>query len=252
MDALTNMLQHRSIRKYKNQPISDEILNQILEAGFRASTTGNMQVYSIIVTKDEENKKKLWEYHFKQNMVLQAPVILTFCADFNRFNKWCENRDAVPGYDNFLSFTTAAIDALLAAQNVATAAESFGLGICYLGTTTYMADKFVEFLELPKGVVPITCITVGYPDETPELVDRLPFEGIVHNEKYHDYTKEDIDRIYSEKESLPLTAKLLEENQLETLAQIFTQKRYTKKDNVLFSNKFLEVIKKQGFMNNEK
>ena len=96
-------------------------------------------------------------------MILQAPVMLTFMADFNRFNKWCLHRDAKPGYDNFLSFFTAAIDSLLATQNVAIAAESMGLGICYLGTTTYIADNLIEFFECPKGVVPITTLAVGIP-----------------------------------------------------------------------------------------
>ena len=128
---LETIFNHRSIRKYKNTPVSEDILNQILAAGTRASTTGNMQVYSIVVTQKEELRKQLWEAHFKQDMVLQAPVHLTFCADFNRFNKWCIQRNAQPGYDNYLSFFTAAIDALLVSQNVALAAETHGLGICY-------------------------------------------------------------------------------------------------------------------------
>jgi len=251
METLKTIFEHRSIRKYKNEPVSDELLKQILEAGSRASTTGNMQVYSIIVTRDEERKKKLWEFHFKQNMVLQAPVLLTFCADFHRFNQWCLHRKAEPGYDNFLSFMTAAIDALLAAQNVALAAEDHGLGICYLGTTTYNADKIIEFLECPEGVVPVTTLVVGYPDEAPELTDRLPAEAIVHNEIYKPFTSEKIDEVYKEKEALPLTKSLLIENQLETLAQIFTQKRYSKNDNVYFSKSYLSVLQKQGFMNNE-
>jgi nitroreductase len=250
MDTITTINNHRSIRKFKQDSIGDEILNQILIAGSRASTTGNMQVYSIIVTKDEERKRKLWELHFRQNMVLQAPVILTFCADFYRFNQWCFLRDAQPGYDNFLSFYTASIDALLAAQNVAIAAESFGLGICYLGTTTYMAEPIIDLLNCPEGVVPVTTLVVGYPDESPELTDRLPMDAIVHLESYQDFTKEKINQLYAEKENLPLTTKLLEENQLENLAKIFTQKRYTKKDNVAFSKSFLDAINKQGFMNN--
>ena len=248
---LDTILKHRSIRKYKNTSIPEEILNQILEAGFRASTTGNMQIYSIIITRDEEKKKKLWELHFKQNMVLQAPVLLTICADINRFNKWCRQRNAEPAYDNFLWFTNALIDATIATQNIAIAAENFDLGICYLGTTTYQAEKMIEFFNCPKGVVPVITLVLGYPDENPELTDRLPYKGIVHEETYQDYSEEMIDEIFNEKESLPLTKKLLEENNLENLAKIFTDKRYTKKDNLYFSKAFLKVIHEHGFMNND-
>ena len=182
---MTNtILSHRSIRKYKSDAIEESVLARILEAGTRASTTGNMQVYSMIVTKDATLREKLWEAHFKQDMVKQAPVVVTFCADFNRFNKWCLQRKAIPGYDNFLSFTTAAIDAILVAQNVAIAAEDHKLGICYLGTTTYMADKIIDILSLPKAVVPITTLVIGYPDESPDLTDRLPLDAVVHNETY--------------------------------------------------------------------
>jgi nitroreductase len=244
---IETILNHRSIRRYKDKTIAEPVLMEILTAASRASTTGNMQVYSIVMTRDKELKEKLWEAHFRQNMVLQAPVILTFCADFNRFNKWCRQRKAEPGYDNFLSLMTAFTDALLAAQNAALAAEEHGLGICYLGTTLYNADKIIEILSLPLRVIPVTTLVVGYPDESPGLTDRLPLEGIVQNEKYKDYTPEDIDVLYKEKDSSELTLKLLKENDLETLAQVFTQKRYTKKDNEAISQKLLEVIRKQGF-----
>ncbi|KAF5072308.1 Nitroreductase family protein [anaerobic digester metagenome] len=248
MKAIMN---HRSIRKYKSTPIEESLLNEILLAGTRASTTGNMQVYSIVVTTDQQIKEQLAPCHFNQPMVKQAPVVLTFCADFNRFNKWCKLRNAEPGYDNFLSFFTAAIDALLAAQNVCIAAEDKGLGICYLGTTTYTANKIIDVLKLPKGVVPVTTVILGHPDEHPELTDRLPLAGIVHRDVYQDYSDGDIDRIYAAKEALPLTQKLIEENKKETLAQIFTDNRYTKKDNVAFSKVLLDVLKQQGFMNND-
>ena len=248
MNAILN---HRSIRKYKNTPIEDSILNDIFLAGIRASTTGNMQLYSIVVTKEDEIKQQLAPCHFNQAMVIQAPVVLTFCADFNRFNLWCQQRNAVPGYDNFLSFFTAAIDALLVAQNVCIAAEEKGLGICYLGTTTYKADKIIDVLKLPKGVIPVTTVVVGYPDEAPGLTDRIPLAAVLHREIYQDYSPGDIDQIYAAKEALPSTKKLLEENGKETLAQIFTDNRYTKKDNVAFSKVLLKVLHDQGFMNND-
>jgi len=251
MEVIQSMLEHRTIRKYRPQPIPQLVLDKIIEAGIRASTTGNMQVYSIIVTKDQANKEKVAPFHFNQPLVTQAPVLLTFCADFNRFNKWCKANKAVPGYDNFLSFFTASIDALLVAQNVAVAAESFGLGICYLGTTTYNAHKLVDFYNLPKGVVPITTLAIGYPDEEPDLTDRLPVGAVVHEEMYHDYSDDDIAKLYREKENLPLHKRLIEENKTETLAQIFTEKRYPKKDNVAFSKLFLKLLEDQEFMNDE-
>lgn len=243
------LLNRRSIRKYTEKPVSDELLDQILTEGCRASTTGNMQVYSIVVTRDESLKKALSPSHFNQKMITQAPVVLTFCADFNRFSKWCRLRKAEPGYDNFLSFFTAAIDALIVAQTVCIAAEAVGLGICYLGTTTYNAHKIIEILNLPAGVIPVTTVTLGWPDDNTEQVDRLPLEAVVHREKYSDYTDSDIEKYYLEKESRSDSKQFVKENSKETLAQVFTDVRYTKKDNVLFSNMLLQVLKDQGFMN---
>ena len=245
------ILNHRTIRKYKSDPIPEEILKNILEAGIRASTTGNMQVYSIIVTRDNELKEELAPCHFNQPMVTQAPVVLTFCADFNRFNKWCKLRKASPGYDNFLSFFTAAIDALLVAQNVCIAAEELALGICYLGTTTYMASRIIEILELPSGVVPVTTVTLGYPDESPDQSDRLPLEAVIHHNTYHDYQEEDINNFYRARESSDLYRSFIEENKTETLAQVFTDVRYRKQDNISFSKALLDVLEQQGFMNHK-
>ena len=243
---LDSILQHRTIRKYTKDNITDELLNKILEAGCRASTTGNMQVYSIVVNRNAEMKKLLASCHFNQPMVEGAPVVLTFCADFNRFNSWCKQYQADPGYDNFLSFFTAAIDALLVAQNVCLAAESEGLGICYLGTTTYLAAKI---LKLPAGVVPVTTVTIGWPNEQPPLADRLPLEAIVHQEIYGEYDSEKISELYANKMALPENLKFVAENKKQTLAQVFTDVRYKKSDNVVFSNMLLDVLKQQGFMN---
>lgn len=243
------LLNRRTIRNYLEKDVDNELLERILAAGIRTSTTGNMQVYSIIITRDKERRKELAPLHFNQKMVTEAPVLLTFCADFNRFSKWCRQRNAEPGYDNFLSFMTAAIDALLVAQTVCVAAEASGLGICYLGTTIYTAHKIIEVLNLPRGVVPVTTITIGWPAEIPEQVDRIPKEGVVHNETYNDYSPSDIDRLYREKEQRPDSLQYIRENNKETLAQVFTDVRYKKAENVHFSKLFLKVIEDQGFMN---
>jgi nitroreductase len=243
------LLTRRTIRKYSSQPVENFILDSVLEKGCRASTTGNMQVYSIIVTRDIIMKQNLAPLHFNQKMVTEAPVLLTFCADFNRFSRWCRLRNAEPGYDNFLSFMTAAIDALLVAQTVCIAAEAEGLGICYLGTTTYMAHKIIEALKLPSGVVPVTAVTLGWPSEIPEQVERLPLEAVIHNETYSDYSDEKIESYYREKEERSDSRKFVQENNKETLAQVFTDVRYKKADNIHFSKILLQVLKDQGFMN---
>ncbi len=243
------ILNHRSIRKYKDIKIDKVVVDRILQAGIRASNTGSMQIYSIIVTQDKEKKEALLPLHFNQEAVKQAPLILTFCADLNRFNKWCNLRNAKPEYDNFLWFYTASIDASITAQNCALAAEAEGLGICYMGTTNYTAEKIIEVLELPKGVVPVTTLTIGLPDEDPGLTDRLPETAVVHYETYSDFSNEDIDELYKELESSEFSKQLLKENDTETLAQVFTKKRYTGANNIHFSKSLLEVIKKQGFWN---
>ncbi|MFH0843254.1 MAG: nitroreductase family protein [Bacteroidota bacterium] len=243
------LLNRRTIRKYSSAPVDEKLLNDLLSMTCRASTTGNMQVYSIIITRDPAMKRELAPCHFNQKMVTEAPVLLTFCADFNRFSKWCRQRNADPGYDNFLSFFTAAIDALLVAQTFCIAAEAEGLGICYLGTTTYTADKIIETLRLPSGVVPVTTVTAGWPEEKPDQVDRLPLEAILHNEVYSDYSGEEITRYYSEKESRTDSKQFVAENKKETLAQVFTDVRYKKADNIHFSKTLLDVLNKQGFMN---
>ena len=149
-ERMESLKQRRTIRKYQQKDISADLLNDLLESSFRASTVGNMQVYSVIVTRDAERKAKLAPAHFNQPMVQTAPVVLTFCIDLRRFSKWCELRKAEPGYNNFEWFVTGAVDTLLVAQTFCIAAEEKGLGICYLGTTTYNPQMIVEALERPE------------------------------------------------------------------------------------------------------
>ncbi len=128
------------------------------------------------------------------------------------------------------------------------AAESRGLGICYLGTTTYNAHKIIDVLKLPKGVVPVTTITVGWPAEHPEQAERLPLKAIIHSEVYKDYSSADIEEYYREKEGRTDSQQFVRENNKETLAQVFTDIRYKKADNEYFSGILLQVLKDQGFV----
>lgn len=244
---INTIFQHRSVRQYLSTPVADRLLTRIVEAGTRASTTGNMQLYSVIVTKDEDRKAELAPLHFNQPMVKQAPVLLTICADLNRFNRWCELRNADAGYDNFLWILNAVIDASLFAQNICLAAEAEGLGICYLGTALYNAPEISGKLNLPKGVLPVTAITLGYPADQPALTDRLPLNAVLHLEEYMPNTEERVNKIYEEKESLESSARFVAENKKENLAQVFTDVRYKKNDNLYFSDKLTNFLREQGF-----
>lgn len=238
----------RTIRKYLQKDIPEDLLNDLLETSCRTATVGNMQVYSIVVTRDAGMKEKLAPAHFNQPMVKQAPVVLTFCADFHRFSQWCRERNAEPGYDNLLSFLNAATDALLVAQTFCTLAEEAGLGTCYLGTAIYNPQQIIDVLGLPELVFPVIAVTLGYPDEHPAQADRLPLEAVVHAEHYHSFSPEDIDRLYRTKESLPENKKYVAENKKETLAQVFTDVRYTQSVNEALSANLLEVLKQQKFL----
>jgi FMN reductase [NAD(P)H] len=248
MDFCKSISLRRTIRKYKSEPLDENMLNELLELSMRTQTMGNLQLYSVVMTKDEETKRRLAPAHFNQPMVTQAPVVLTVCADFNRTSQWCRNRMAEPGYDNLLSFMNAASDALLYAQTFCNLAEAKGLGICYLGTTLYNPQAIIDALGLPRLVMPVATLTIGWPDEEPELSDRLPLEAILHNERYTDYDAGRIGRFYAHKESLPENKHFVEINNKQTLAQVFTDLRYTKQDNEAMSQTFLEALRKQGFL----
>ena len=243
------MKNRRSIRQYTAEDISKDLLDELLTTATKASNTGNMQLYSVVITRNAENKQKLAPAHFNQPMVTAAPVVLTFCADINRFNIWAKNRKTKAGFDNFQTFMAATIDAMLFAEAFAEAAEEKGLGLCYLGTTTYNAGQIIEALKLPKGVVPLVTITVGYPKQPlPEQSERLPLAAIIHDEHYQDYTSESIDRLYKEKEESEVNKEFVRINNKETLAQVFTEIRYTKENNEYFSSTFREVLQTQGFL----
>ena len=209
---------------------------------------GNLQLYSVVVTRSQEMKERLAPAHFNQPMATQAPVLLTICADFNRTSFWARCRQANPGYDNFLSFINAATDALLFTQTLCNLMDEEGLGYCYLGTTLYQPRQIIDILQLPRLVMPVATLTVGWPDEIPVLSDRLDVASFVHSETYQDYTPETIDRFYTAKEHLPENLHFVEINKKETLAQIFTDIRYTRRDNVAMSGELLAALRQQGFL----
>lgn len=238
----------RSIRRYQDKDVDNTLLTRLIKEAERTQTMGNLQLYSVVVTRSKELKAKLAPAHFNQPMVTGAPVVLTFCADYRRTTLWAEQRQATPGYDNPLSFVNAMTDALLFCQTFCNLAEEEGLGCCFLGTTVYQPQSIINTLQLPELVFPVATITLGWPNENPPLSDRLPVSTIIHEETFHDYSAADIDKAYAYKEQLDENKEFVKINNKQTLAQVFTDCRYTKADCEAMSETLLEALKKQKFL----
>lgn len=247
-DMIQSFAGRRSVRRYSDREVSRELLDAILGAAMRAPTCGNMQLYSVVVTRSPEGKAALAPAHFNQPMITEAPVVLTVCADFNRFTRWCELSDADPGYDNFLSFMSAVSDATIYAQQIVAIAESEGLGTCYLGTVTYNADKISDVLGLPDLCVPVACITLGWPMEEGVETERLPLRAVMHEEHYRDDSDDEIIESFRAKDDYAPNRQYIEENGKTTLAQVFTDVRYPRSMNEDFSRTFLALLRSKRFL----
>lgn len=238
------LLQRASVRNFDtSRTIGPEELDRLLEAAAHAPTTGNMQLYSVIVTTAPERRKRMRELHAGQPVAENCAALLTFCADTRRFAAWCDRRQTRSGLNNFSGWLMAVTDATIFAQQFVALAEQAGLGTCYLGTVTYDLPAFCYELDCPMGVTPLFSLAVGVPaGEKPAPSDRLPLEAFVHREKYHDPNAADIDRYYGAKEGLEVNIKFVEENGRRTLAQVYAEVRYPGPQNQRISADLLEHL----------
>ncbi len=192
---------HRSIRSYKPDPIDPALVQEVSgEAIAGASSSGNLNSISIVLTRDPERKRKLYDLHFEQEMVLEAPLVVTFCADWFRTREWLRRRGARDNFNNLIGYHVAAFDAMIVAQNVCLGFEARGLGICYMGTTLHSMGEIASLLDLPDTCLPVTTIVVGYPNEDPPKRDRLPLDAFLHDETYRRPTDAELDAIYQQRE----------------------------------------------------
>jgi len=260
MDALTQLLSHRSIRNFSSREVPDDILTQILTAASRAPTAGNLQSYSAIITRDPARRADLFEIHFKQEMMLHAQVVITLCVDVRRSTRWMDSQGAEPGFLNFWGFLLGMADAWCAAQNIVIAAEHFGLGSCPSGGTFIKALNLIDFFHCPQGVIPVVTLALGYPsdEERKETAQRprLPLQAWTHQERYCEPTDDALASHYQEREKvdwdyyraiyrLQDTAQNITAN---NLAQIYTRLKYKKSETALFSKNFIAALKRQGFL----
>lgn len=246
MTAIETMLAHRSVRQFSSEPVAPELLVDILECGLRASNTGNMQLYSIITTQEEPLRSELCKLHFGQ--CATAPLWLTICTDVRRYHHYCRVNQCDEPYGNFLWFASALVDASLCAQNICVAAESRGLGLCYLGTVMYNTEQIANLLQCPEGVVPVITIAMGHPAEQPRESERLGQDAVVHSEVYHDPTDEDIVRTHRVRDEYPFNIQMVKENGTRNYCEIFTTRRYPRQQNEDISRSLLEFLRRQSMM----
>lgn len=201
-DAMSRLLAaHRSIRSFESRPVDPELIDRVLvESLAGSSSSGNLNMVSIVKTRDPARKARLCELHLDQPMVLEAPLVLTFCADTFRTRTWLAQRDARLGFADFVSWHVSSFDAIILAQTTALALESHGLGICYMGTTLYSMGAIADFLEMPDNCLPVTSLVVGWPAEAPAQRDRLPPAAWIHEERYQRPTAADIDARFGARE----------------------------------------------------
>lgn len=185
MNATLSLLkQHRSIRKYKPDPIPEEVFNEIIRAAQCAPTSSNMQAYSVVAVTDQEMKTQLAHLAGDQLYIAECPVFLVWCADVNRLKYACEPEGGADIPTSTEIFIIATVDAALAAQNATIAAESLGLGAVYIGGVRNNPQEISDLLELPDLVYPVFGMCLGYPDEQPTIRPRLPMRAVLHHNRY--------------------------------------------------------------------
>lgn len=237
-------------RNFAQTPVSDHDITEMLEAAVHAPNTGNMQWYSVVVTRDAGRRQALARHHFNQPASVTAPVLVTFCIDLFRFEKWCRARGAEPGFENLQSLVAAAIDTSLVAQQFCTVAEMAGYGTCYLGTTAYNAAAIARELSLPPRVMPLITVALGHrAAEAPRHREwRLPVEAVLHFEDYKAPADADIDSYWLSLEEMPQSKHFMEENHKDSLAAVFTDVRYPRESSEAFSASLLEYLRENKFI----
>jgi len=198
MDALALLKQHRSIRKFTTEPVTDEMVSDVISAGLSAATSSNVQGTTIIRVRNPETRAAIATLAGGQTYVETAGAFFVWCADLHRSAVACEmaGGDFSPGMTEH--FVIATVDCALAAQNAVVAAESLGLGICYIGGIRNDPAQVVELLELPDQVFPLFGLCLGWPDQDPALKPRLPLSVTLKEETYNEAADEDGIRSYDE------------------------------------------------------
>lgn len=237
-----------TVRSYSEREVEPQKLRRLLSLAAQAPTTGNMQLYSVIVSRSRAEREALAPAHFGQGQVTSgAAVVLTFCVDLNRYSRWVALGGADAGFDNLQALMYGVLDCAIFAQQFNTLAELHGLGCCYLGTTLFNAPQIADVLKLPPRVVPLLTLTVGYPASAPAPSDRLPIGAIIHKGQYADYADAYLRAAYADHEADPANRAFVAENGKENLAQVYAQVRYPRAMNEQFSTVLRDFLDRAVF-----
>lgn len=220
-DTLKVLNNRFSVRKFKDKDIDDSTLNKILEAGLKSASAGNLQPFSVIKVKDKQNREFLTNLGL-QKFIGQAPVNLLFCLDFNRLRRWSEYHKAPFVMDKSMNhFWVGFQDVIILAQTIETAANSLGIGSCYIGTTLQFMSELQEHFKLPKGVIPVVLLPMGYIDQEKRIANKLDVDIIFHDEEYKEHDIEYINQKYLDKYGDPKLD--LNSERLEKILEVITE-----------------------------
>ena len=185
--VIESIMQRKSIRKYKSEQPSEEVLKIIVRAGQQAPFA--MQLGSVLLSRGVEKN------------VFGAPLQFTICVDIHRMEKVMDKRGWKREASDLYTLLFGMQDAAYMAQNMVAAAESLGLGSCFIGGAPFMAEKIKKKYELPDGVFPLVMLTMGYPAEEPPVRPRYPVEFHLFEDRYPEFTDEDVSAAMEEMDS---------------------------------------------------
>jgi FMN reductase [NAD(P)H] len=241
-ETLALLIGRASCRSFKEKKIPSDVLQHVLEAGIHAPTGGNLQPYSIIKIESDNTRRRLAEM-CGQDFIGKAPVNLLFCMDWHRLEQWTEIEVApFTATSSFRHFWISFQDTIISAQNICTAADALGLGSVYIGTVLEFFPELRDMFQLPKGVMPVVLLCLGYPKTKPRPRRKLGVTVIVHDEKYFRMKDEDLKKAFNEKYN---NARFeLTEERLKRIAEVCQNVHGSD-----FAEKCLGEIKENGYIN---
>ena len=241
-ETLRLLLERTSCRSFTDQAIPQDVLHLVLQAGVHAPSGGNLQPYSIIKIEKPETKEWLAD-KCGQGFIGQAPVLLLFCLDFHRLQRWAELETApFTATSSFRHFWISFQDTLICAQNICTAADALGLGSVYIGTVLEFFAELQERCQLPQGVFPVVLLCLGYPKSRPQPRRKLGIETIVHDEIYQDPSDQELQEAFQTK--YPTLRLEATPERLETIEQVCRETH-----GEAFARRCLERIEENGYIN---